>query len=552
MSVLTQFFGSSGGGGGSSSSTIEARVQIVDGGSGASLLKYGICSCPNNTNSRRLRAGGAAGYVYDLHYNLTPGATCPIVTGVGGTNFAASADDPVPAPKSLCITCLSGCIYADFKMGEFGTRSSFGGTYITEEGLPFCLLNQCGGATPNPAPPYNNTIFPWACSYQPPTSSDPTLVTIFSCGEFVNIPYIPCNYKNKIPDNIYNYVPLDAGLYDWGNNYCTRGACFYCNFTPVSVPVGGQHVTPGCLCARIHFYYFNVAENLATESVPNTPTFIPTNTIYQVTKHGYCSCAAAYWLGARSPNFAKVTLSGVACCRNGFRLTEWNSDKWRKVNDYIKEAVNVKGCAKFECHFQDKIDRLEVGSERCGIENACLGAPSTCGSLSQYLDNPYCVNDITHTASPCCYGPTIGMRGKASWKGYVSDITGELREYGAGGRGIKGCTNSDTVPGAPCGEFCVQGAPTPLFCTPWNMFCGSGGGAPYHCVAPPSCPSTDAYGLVNGQMAYTGGSPGSVIIQYPDEYAAATVSSPNVCDCSPNTPGFRTYAFYQPGSITLP
>ena len=51
---------------------------------------------------------------------------------------------------------------------------------------------------------------------------------------------------------------------------------------------------------------------------------------------------------------------------------------------------------------------------------------------------------------------------------------------------------------------------------------------------------------------YSDGCPGSVIIQYPDEFAAATVSSPSVVDCSPNTPGSRTYKFLCPGSITFP
>jgi hypothetical protein len=42
-----------------------------------------------------------------------------------------------------------------------------------------------------------------------------------------------------------------------------------------------------------------------------------------------------------------------------------------------------------------------------------------------------------------------------------------------------------------------------------------------------------------------------VVIQYPTVYAAAP-AFPGACDCSPATPGCRTYKFNGPGSITLP
>ena len=81
--------------------------------------------------------------------------------------------------------------------------------------------------------------------------------------------------------------------------------------------------------------------------------------------------------------------------------------------------------------------------------------------------------------------------------------------------------------------------------------------------APILCPTTtDAIknfgGLGNGTgsgglLPCIGGCPGSVIIQYPNDYAATPAPNrPGSTDCSPNTPGFYTYYYLTPGSITLP
>lgn len=101
--------------------------------------------------------------------------------------------------------------------------------------------------------------------------------------------------------------------------------------------------------------------------------------------------------------------------------------------------------------------------------------------------------------------------------GYVSDITGCVCVYGAGGLWYGG---SQTV-----------------LCRCDVTYTGSGAGAP---TLGPVCVPTIS------------GCPGIVVVQYPTDYSAATTSSPNVCDCSPLTPGYRTYKFYCPGSITLP
>ena len=60
-------------------------------------------------------------------------------------------------------------------------------------------------------------------------------------------------------------------------------------------------------------------------------------------------------------------------------------------------------------------------------------------------------------------------------------------------------------------------------------------------------------GFLGGLLPCIGGCPGSVIIQYPNDYAATPAPNrPGSTDCSPNTPGFYTYYYLTPGSITLP
>jgi len=89
----------------------------------------------------------------------------------------------------------------------------------------------------------------------------------------------------------------------------------------------------------------------------------------------------------------------------------------------------------------------------------------------------------------------------------------------------------------------------------------------FNCInsycAPILCPTTtDAVknfgGFGNGTgsgglLPCIGGCPGSVIVQYPNDYDAVPAPNrPGSVDCSPNTPGFYTYYYLTPGSITLP
>lgn len=121
--------------------------------------------------------------------------------------------------------------------------------------------------------------------------------------------------------------------------------------------------------------------------------------------------------------------------------------------------------------------------------------------------------------------------------GVVSTITGTVCAYGVGGHS-RYHWPSGTYPGGTLFdnvEHCQDDH---------SRFRFPGSGAGGNTVWSPNASFPTG--------PYSDGCPGSVIIQYPDEFAAATVSSPSVVDCSPNTPGSRTYKFLCPGSITFP
>ena len=103
-------------------------------------------------------------------------------------------------------------------------------------------------------------------------------------------------------------------------------------------------------------------------------------------------------------------------------------------------------------------------------------------------------------------------------KGYCSDITGTIEEYG---RGVV------HIP-APC---------SPQFPNWSNGDANSGrGGSVLMCAQGCCCSGS-------------GGS-GVVVIRYPDQFPAAP-ASPGATDCSPATPEYYTYRFNSTGSITL-
>jgi hypothetical protein len=147
-----------------------------------------------------------------------------------------------------------------------------------------------------------------------------------------------------------------------------------------------------------------------------------------------------------------------------------------------------------------------------------------------------CFNDSDYFASreTSCTScpPCLLFLGAHVAQGFASDITGAMGLYG---RGLYGYSSGAWGLSSPC---CSNSCDWQVF----NGCTGYGRGA-IACVCTPTPQSPAVLSQADT---------GSVVVKYPNDYSAATVSSPNYCDCSPLTPGYRTYRFLCPGSITLP
>lgn len=156
------------------------------------------------------------------------------------------------------------------------------------------------------------------------------------------------------------------------------------------------------------------------------------------------------------------------------------------------------------------------------------------------LDN---TNDCVPNVSPFCGGGCFNtLRSQAS--GFASNILGFVEVFGGASFG------QGFGPGNPTYQpvACPAGPRTyfpglHLCCNYGGANTGGGGhwGAGCHPCSPDPTVNTPCQA----------GRAGTVIIKYPTDFAAAP-SFPGACDCSPQTPGFRTYRFVSSGSITLP
>ena len=147
----------------------------------------------------------------------------------------------------------------------------------------------------------------------------------------------------------------------------------------------------------------------------------------------------------------------------------------------------------------------------------------------------------TEPAPSTCAGR---IQDAADCGGYTSYITGAACSYGVGGFVVEplepgSASQQSAYLDAPCAKCYCNDTHGP-FRFPGS---GAGGSSVYcHVLLDPTVPCDPV----------CPGTPGSVIVQYPTCYAAAVATSPSVIDCSPNTPGFRTYKFLCPGTIQFP
>lgn len=137
----------------------------------------------------------------------------------------------------------------------------------------------------------------------------------------------------------------------------------------------------------------------------------------------------------------------------------------------------------------------------------------------------YCVS----CRQPSCCLINYGAK---YFDGFASDITGVMGSYG---RGLVAYSS---------GAWGIN-SPQCSSCSDWQIFggCVGYGRGGVACVCDPN--PVDPAVISQADT-------GSVVVKYPIEYDASSITSPNYCDCSPLTPGYRTYRFLCPGSITLP
>lgn len=173
--------------------------------------------------------------------------------------------------------------------------------------------------------------------------------------------------------------------------------------------------------------------------------------------------------------------------------------------------------------------------------------------------------------------PTLCLFFQQEWNGTTMSPYGDGAFYGAPGNlmfnNIGNPSSCHRIfPGSGGGGAGGQGFMVAQCCSPFNGLtevAGPGiftemtgtmeefgrGGINSNPTIPNTClesPANSGQGGSNkeGGNLQAGGS-GVVIIRYPTDFAAAP-SSPGATDCSPATPGYRTYRFNSSGSITLP
>lgn len=193
------------------------------------------------------------------------------------------------------------------------------------------------------------------------------------------------------------------------------------------------------------------------------------------------------------------------------------------------------------------------------------GGGASCAGSSGCPADPG--NNNTGSPITCFRGGPGGPGGP----GLCSDILGSIQSFAAGGGGGGGNTTLNGP--VPIGAVPVSPAEATEACARPSVGTsptgGCGGQASIYgsnfpaliplCNGCPGCDGTANFGGGGGGGGWgwfstgTGGSGGSgiVVIQYPTQYSVAP-AFPGACDCSPATPGCRTYKFNGPGSITLP
>tara|TARA_B100000003_G_C10936410_1_gene373488 strand:- start:1045 stop:2310 length:1266 start_codon:yes stop_codon:yes gene_type:complete len=268
----------------------------------------------------------------------------------------------------------------------------------------------------------------------------------------------------------------------------------------------------------------------------------------------YCPASATYCMCATVNNFPAVDLNYL-CPTDDVREQNLPANSVGNFTDYAEFNKGFRGFSQpssYSCTCKiiqgSQCDCAPMFCSACGCfapGNICLGGASSgggadnCKQIDRWGGEIY--TNIPAPLSPCS-GKRIPI--KVDCGGYTSYITGAACSYGVGGFIVQNLyapqsPYTSSMVDAPCGKaYC---------CNEHSQyrFPGSGGGASsVYCCTFMCC-------IVPGSVECNG-CPGSVIVQYPTCYGAAVSTGSSIIDCSPNTPGMRTYKFMCPGTIQFP
>jgi hypothetical protein len=188
------------------------------------------------------------------------------------------------------------------------------------------------------------------------------------------------------------------------------------------------------------------------------------------------------------------------------------------------------------------------------------GGPSTinCAACGAYFLGRFCTTSQAPTTLGCIsIEPQSYLPTRYGFKGGFPALGPNNDELAGGGAGnsIYRC-KLGPVP-APVGCVGTPSANDFLSCIEGTLKTYGGGGHLFDTRYPMPSPSCYDPFIANtgfgGRTTGCAGGSGTVVIKYPDMWAAADPSAyPGAVDISPATPGYRTYKFTSSGSITLP
>jgi hypothetical protein len=205
------------------------------------------------------------------------------------------------------------------------------------------------------------------------------------------------------------------------------------------------------------------------------------------------------------------------------------------------------------------------GGSKTPYGTCYAGASGGGGWGSSFVGCPSQLNPSAGGYVPCGLSQALAIPQCGSGgSGTFSSITGSNTEYAAGGGGGGGANGGTPPPAFSPYIYCIVFMGRPGISPTGG--CGGRGAifsSPYGgTICTPACGGINATANLGGggggagyaptsTLAGGNGGSGTFVIQYPNAYPAAP-AFPGACDCSPATPGSRTYRFNGPGSIILP